>query len=268
MVDIEPAKNDNTKEIWYKIAKYNKNESPSQEIELYKKMLNIFHVGDFYYFIFNCPTAQVEWTSNSVTKILGLSSEEEFTLSFILENIHPDDLPYFLDFENQVTAFFNQLPADKVLKYKVSYDYRIRRKDGKNIRILQQAITIQTNEKGAVIRVLDVHTVISHLKKENGSTLSFIGLEGEPSYYDVSKGKSVGKISKTILSKREKEILSHLVKGKNSGQIADSLFISRSTVEQHRKNMLRKTSTSSTVELAIRSLQENWYIFFPILMAI
>lgn len=186
-----------TKNIWYKIAKYNENQQASQEIELYKKMLNIFHVGDFYYFIFNCPTAEVEWTSNSVTKILGIDAAEDFTLDFILTHIHPEDLPYFLAFENQVTSFFNQLPIDKVLKYKVSYDYRIRRKDGTYIRILQQALTIQTDEEGAVIRVLDVHTDISHLKKENGSTLSFIGLEGEPSIIDyvASKDFSTKKIS-------------------------------------------------------------------------
>lgn len=253
---MEDVQLDTAKDIWYKIAKYNENEQASQEIELYKKMLNIFHVGDFYYFIFNCPIAQVEWTSNSITKILGLEAPEDFTIDFILEHIHPEDLPYFLDFENQVTSFFNQLPVEKVLKYKVSYDYRIRRKDGTYIRILQQALTIQTNDEGAVIRVLDVHTDISHLKKENGSTLSFIGLEGEPSIFDYAHSKEFSK-TKNKLTKKEREILSLLAAGKNSFEIADRLFISKNTVDTHRKNMLKKTKCKTTVELTMMCMKDN-----------
>jgi len=244
------------KDIWYKIAKYNENEQASQEIELYKKMLNIFHVGDFYYFIFNCSIAQVEWASSSITKILGIDSPEDFTIEFILDHIHPDDLPYFLDFENQVTSFFNRLPADKVLKYKVSYDYRIRRKDGTYIRILQQALTIQTNEKGAVIRVLDVHTDISHLKKENGSTLSFIGLDGEPSIIDYANSKEFS-TQKSRLTRKEKEIIRLLSQGKTSYEIADILFISKNTVDTHRKNMLKKTKCRSMIELTMMCMKDN-----------
>lgn len=244
------------KDIWYKIAKYNQNEQASQEIELYKKMLSIFHVGDFYYFIFNCPTAQVEWASNSITKILGINTPEDFTLEFILSHIHPEDLPYFLDFENQVTSFFNQLPVEKVLKYKVSYDYRIRRMDGTYIRILQQAITIQTNEKGAVIRVLDVHTDISHLKKENGSTLSFIGLEGEPSIMNYAHSKEFS-TPKDKLTRKEKEILCLLATGKTSFEIADTLFISKNTVDTHRKNMLKKTACKTMIELTMMCMKDS-----------
>jgi DNA-binding CsgD family transcriptional regulator len=244
-------------EIWHKIAKYNKNEKPSFEIELYKKMLNIFHVGDFYYFIFNCPTAQIEWASKSITKVLGLVCPKDFTIEFILNHIHPDDLPYFIDFENKVTTFFNQLPPEKVLKYKVSYDYRIRRLDGKYIRILQQAITIQTNENGAVLRVIDVHTDISHLKKENGSTLSFIGLDGEPSYHNFATSNEPS-VTKDKLTNKEKEILNLLSAGKTSIEVADTLFISKHTVDTHRKNMLKKTKSRSMIELMMNRMGDNY----------
>jgi len=245
MVDIQLIE---AKNIWYKIAKYNENEQALQEIEWYKKMLNIFHVGDFYYFIFNCTTAQIEWTSNSITKILGIDSPAEFTIDFILENIHPEDLPYFLDFENQVTLFFNQLPTDKVLKYKVSYDYRMRRKDGTYVRILQQAVTVQTNLEGAVIRVLDVHTDISHLKKENGSKLSFIGLEGEPSILEFAYSKDF-LTNTSKLTKREKQILKLIAEGFSSNEIGEKLFIASITVKKHRQNILKKTDCKNITQL-------------------
>lgn len=51
------------------------------------------------------------------------------------------------------------------------------------------------------------------------------------------------------LTSREIEIIKLLSKGLNSHDIAGQLFISENTVETHRRNILRKTNTHSTVEL-------------------
>jgi len=51
------------------------------------------------------------------------------------------------------------------------------------------------------------------------------------------------------LTTREIEVIRLLALGKNSSEIADRLFISENTVETHRRNILRKTNTHSTVEL-------------------
>lgn len=103
-----------------------------------------------------------------------------------------------------------------------------------------------------------MHTDITRLKKDNGSTLSFIGLEGELNYEDVSIGAVQNYRKNLFLSKRERQVLIHLAEGKTSREIGDLLFISKFTVDRHRKNMLKKTNISSTVELAVRSIQENW----------
>ena len=52
-----------------------------------------------------------------------------------------------------------------------------------------------------------------------------------------------------LLSKREKEILHHISRGETSQQIAEALFISRYTVETHRKNILRKLDFNTSTEL-------------------
>lgn len=51
------------------------------------------------------------------------------------------------------------------------------------------------------------------------------------------------------LTKREKEILECIAKGLSTKQIADKLFISRNTVANHRRNMLKKTGAKSSAEL-------------------
>jgi two-component system, NarL family, nitrate/nitrite response regulator NarL len=51
------------------------------------------------------------------------------------------------------------------------------------------------------------------------------------------------------LSKREKEVLALIVKEMTSEEIAEQLFISKKTVDNHRQHLLEKTNCKSTVGL-------------------
>jgi len=62
--------------------------------------------------------------------------------------------------------------------------------------------------------------------------------------------REVPRASADVLSKREREVLGHLVAGRSYAEIANALFISEKTVSAHVSNLLRKTSTSSRVEAA------------------
>ncbi len=66
--------------------------------------------------------------------------------------------------------------------------------------------------------------------------------------------------SQSILSSREREILQLIAKGRTSHQIADELFIGKSTVDTHRKNMIRKLGLSGAGEL-LRYAVEKKYEF-------
>ncbi|MDI9310222.1 MAG: response regulator transcription factor [Limnohabitans sp.] len=63
-----------------------------------------------------------------------------------------------------------------------------------------------------------------------------------------------------ILSSREKEILRLIGEGKTSQQIADELFIGKSTVDTHRKNILKKMNIYGKTDL-IRFAVERKYDF-------
>lgn len=57
------------------------------------------------------------------------------------------------------------------------------------------------------------------------------------------------KASSTGLTGRELEVLRLIEKEYNNKKIAEHLFISERTVETHRKNIFRKTQTSSVIGL-------------------
>lgn len=250
---------DNMKHTWYEIAKFSDGSVPPNfEMEMYKRIVNLFHVGEYYFYIFHLPNLEMDFVSESMKGILGLTVSE-FSVQYIFDNIHPDDKDRFIAHEKKVTEFFTQLPPEKVMKYKVSYDYRLRCQDGSYKWILQQVTTIQTDDQGAVIRVLGVHTDISHLKIDNQPAgLSFIGLEGEPSFFNVVLDNLAFLPSVQLFTKREKEVLTLIVEGKTSQEIAEQLHTSKHTIDTHRKNMLRKAGCTTPIELVSKALQNGW----------
>lgn len=64
--------------------------------------------------------------------------------------------------------------------------------------------------------------------------------------------------SKSLLSKREMEILGLISRGMTSHEIADELFIGKSTVDTHRKNMIRKLRLSGAGELLRYALEKKY----------
>ena len=60
-----------------------------------------------------------------------------------------------------------------------------------------------------------------------------------------------------LLTQREKEIITLVVLGNNNPQISRQLFISRHTVEQHRKNINRKLETNTLAELCVFAYAYN-----------
>jgi len=242
--------------IWQQLTKGTHEEELKFELDVYRKLLNFFMVGDYYYYIFDVKKAAFDFVSSEITNILGYSLKE-IDVPFFISKMHPEDQPWFLNFENKVTQFFSTLSFEQIPNYKVSYDYRVRKKNGDYIRILQQVITIQYDKENPVLRTLGVHTDISHLKKEGYPVLSLIGLNGEPSYMDV-KVEQRFNVSYSGMTKREYQILHKLAEGKSSEEISELFFISKATVNTHRKNILKKTGCINTAELMSLAVKKGW----------
>lgn len=233
--------------------------SPSQlrfELDLYKKLLNFFLIGDSYYFIINHHNLMFEHVSKEVEDVMGYLPSE-FDIPFMNSKLHPDDRSWFLVFGNSMIDFFTQLPIEKLMKYKVRYDIRFKKKDGNYARILYQGIVLEHDDTGRFLRSLGIHSDITYLKEHGKPVLSFIGMDGEPSYLDVASGKNFIE-SKEDFTKREKQVLKLLIEGKPSKEISDVLKISKQTVDTHRKNMLHKKQLSNTSELIGKAIRCGW----------
>lgn len=65
------------------------------------------------------------------------------------------------------------------------------------------------------------------------------------------------KKNKKHVTRREREVLSLLVEGMTSSEIADKLFISPRTVDKHRTNLLKKLGQKNTAGLVRYALQNE-----------
>ena len=226
------------------------------ELEVYKKLWNFFLIGDSYYFVINHNSLTFDLMSMEVEAVLGYASSE-LDFSFMTELIHPDDKPWFITYGYKTIEFFSALPIDKLMKYKLRYDVRYRKKNGEYARMLYQGIMIEHDENGRLLRSLAINTDITYLKQEGKPVLSFIGMDGEPSYIDVGADSTFSE-SNDKLSRREKDILKLLIEGKPSKEIGSLLNISKHTVDTHRKNMLHRNNLSSTGELVGKAIRHGW----------
>ncbi|UFK97035.1 LuxR C-terminal-related transcriptional regulator [Kaistella faecalis] len=192
-----------------------------------------------YFFLFDCFENKIIFTNTSFEVVTGYTSTD-FTLEFLLSIIHPEDLEYFYQSEENGLHFTNKLLFNDHYKFILSYSYRIRIADGSYIWINQQCQGIEVNTQGHLTKTLVKHKVINDLVSQP---------ENDYKIYDKIKNIFVDADNCFRLTKRELEIIDLIREGLSSDQIAEQLFLSRNTIITHRRNILNKANSSSFFEL-------------------
>lgn len=225
---------------------------------LLESPLQWFLFGKSYFYCLDIRQSEWFGFSEGTQEVLGIPPSE-MSLERLLSRVHPDDLPIVLAFEKEVLAFFSQLLPKQVFRIKARYDYRVRHAFGHYIRILHQVVTLETDDGGLPLKILGIHSDISSLKREGQPELSFIGMEGLPTYDQGQVTETNSFLNKEKqFSAREKEILQMLMEGRKSAQIAGALGISNKTVSTHRRNMLAKCKVSNTTGLIHTAVRNGW----------
>jgi DNA-binding CsgD family transcriptional regulator len=223
--------------------------------ELHKMLSNVFQTQRSYYILFNRRTPALEYINDKIDNVLGYFPNE-MNITLFLESIHPEDINFFFKFEKRVTQFYNELAPEKRVNYIYHHDFRIKTKTKNYIRLLHQIVPIEF-DGNRLYRTLAIHTDITHIKREGEPTLSIIGLHNEPSYYDIRDVENITK-SYSLFTSREKQILSLILDSYTSNDIAKELYISLHTVNNHRKNILKKAKVKTPQDLIKKAINEGW----------
>jgi DNA-binding NarL/FixJ family response regulator len=114
---------------------------------------------------------------------------------------------------------------------------------------------VDAGAKGFVLKDSDISEVKEAILtvRKGGSYFS-----QELLYHVIQKIKNRENESKSAnLSKREKEILLKICEGLSNQEIAETLFISKRTVDKHRANLLGKTNSKNTASLILFAIKNK-----------
>lgn len=151
-------------------------------------------------------------------------------------------------------SFLRALNKEKYADIIFSYNYRALNAQGKYITVLQRFSYVPSTTAGKPSGMVGVAFDITHFKND----LSIVHTIVETVLYNGSLVNNLlfkkmhpilesGELK--LMSKRETEILKCMASGLSSKQMAEKLYISINTINNHRKNMLSKTSCNSSAEL-------------------
>lgn len=208
---------------------------------------SIISTGPFSFYIIDFFDMSLSHISPSMFQLHDFDPET-ITFNDVLGAIHPDDINFVVKAEAFLTKFFYEnVGREKLLSYKISYSHRCRMKNGEYALFNHQALMLTMDDNGGYGKSLNIHTRIDHLSNFNTYKISLIGLNGEPSFMNLSLDED--NIESSEFSKREIDIIKLIGNGLNNTEIAEKLFISPLTVKKHRNNILTKSNSKNTAEL-------------------
>ena len=226
--------------------------------EFNRLITSIFSPGPYYYYIVDFFNMGINQVSSSIVAILGMNPET-ITFDDIIDSIHPEDLSFVSQAEEMaINHFYTVIGKEKVLEYKVCYNFRSRIADGSYQLFHHQAIVLSVDDEGRFGKSLNIHTNINHITTVNNYNIHLIGIEDQTDIIKLelnNENKSV-KVS-SCFSKRECEIINLISLGFKNTDIAQKLFISEHTVKNHRKNILKKSGSKSSSALIAKCINEG-----------
>ena len=216
-------------------------ESHKKHIELLAK------VNNSYVFVVEQHIKYL-YLSDSYIRFLGYNPDAlEFQNneeSNFESRIHPEDLIALSNTQERLFEYLQTTQADKILEYKLIYEFRVLNADNKYVRIISQHQVLELDEHGVpwlVMGIADLSPNTAPLDNIKIQVVNFI----------TGKTLPLNKFEEKELiefTPREKEVLLLIKSGMLSKEISDRLSVSIHTVNKHRQNIMQKMNTSNVLE--------------------
>ncbi|WP_437920327.1 helix-turn-helix domain-containing protein [Sphingobacterium sp. LRF_L2] len=225
-----------------------------KHFDMVEYLREILTFGPFYSYIIQVSDYSLHHVHENIFKIHNIASTPK-NVKEIIHLIHPDDLDFVLEAERATLEIMQDIGFEHQLKLKSSYCFRMKVADHTYHLFHHQAAHLSKDDDQRVDFTLNIHTDIQHITAVNNKIVLVSGIGGRTDYCQIDLSKHVVAPEKTILSKREMDVLALLAKGLSSKQIGEKLFISELTVRVHRKKLLKKTNTNNSSNLVKRCIE-------------
>lgn len=230
--------------------------------EKYKTQIPFFKETVF--FIIDYTKSRHLLMTGDVKGIIGYHPRDflDGGLDFLIDRFQPDDFRIFNEHVFKTNfQFLKSTPQEDHQKYLFETNYRLRRREkGENVTVLQRSSYLTDPETSLPTYCFGIcfditafkrdDTIVRKISKEDsgGKTELVQTLSTDHFYPDPEK---------SVLSRREVELLKWVAEGYSTKQIAEKFSISVNTAMNHRKNMLRKTNSKNVAELISYAIRER-----------
>jgi len=204
------------------------------EVENSSMSLYDMHKGE-YAFIRSKFDKQINYSFNAVFKKKPVHFFDLMPLP---------DLSFAIDTMIKSFAFSDQQKNNKLKEYKLIFEFRLSDTAGNLYRFLQQCIVLEQDKIGNIWLVLILNDIIPDKPAEYGLQRKLIHIPSG----EICLFKDENQRIEKFISRRETEILGLLSQGLQSKEIADRLFISVNTVNNHRQKIIEKLHVENTYE--------------------
>ncbi len=186
--------------------------------------------------ILDCQTLNLIKVENIFDRVFDIPGFNPITVMDVLKLTHQDHEALSMHFMGAVLAneTIMELGKDSVCQV-----FKIQN----GLMILRTSTPLQADSNGHVIYVLDQFKDVSDLVTDGKFSWSFKGPSAERFAKLVERSMELD----CPLSTQELTVLSFVGKGLSSKEAADKLFLSKHTIDTHRRNILKKLDAENTV---------------------
>ncbi|WP_338839671.1 LuxR C-terminal-related transcriptional regulator [Flavobacterium ginsenosidimutans] len=237
---------------------------PAENINVFAivdQIAALFAAGSFYYFVFNLITLEFDYVSEGTKPLLGIDPKN-FSFIKYLNILHPEDQHQMRYKEStSLNLKLNVIPKQYIKNYKTVYLMRVKDKKGNYKIILHQVKALTISEDGKIQQTIGIHTDITYLKIPFDHKISFLPIDSKLPIYHfeyLNNKYMLATDDSNKFTRRENDIIKLLGQGKRVNEIADILYISKHTVNTHKKNIFKKSNCNNSAELVVKCLREGF----------
>ncbi|MDQ8749700.1 helix-turn-helix transcriptional regulator [Elizabethkingia miricola] len=220
--------------------------------------LKNFAVGHYFWFVADCITMKTIDVSPNIEIHTPYNHKEwsNQNVQHFLDLIHPEDGQYLLSALVSSARIYKNMRRPEKNNIRFNFYVRMLNHENNYRWVLIQAPKQCFNKYNQIESSLIVIYDLSHFPINHMPLLSIIDDQGKEIQYSkhiMLKDTKQDDIKPNV-TQREKEILMLMAQGLNSPKIAEHLFISYHTVENHKRNLRKKTNTKTSTELIAFSI--------------
>lgn len=241
----------------------NKNDTPVDYMEYFKHFIDkidSFAIGPHFWFVPSNLTMGMIATSDNIGQLTPYSHYtttdwKNISLEDLANMVHPDDRHYILSAIQIAFETIEKSANREFLKFNIYGRFMNAEHQYRWVLIQFPAFYITERVESALILITD----LSHLGNIKSPLLTISDYSNKSYHYFnvLMETKNMIATNLPSITKRERDIIGLMAKGLKTPEIARALFISYSTVENHRKNLRVKTNTKTSSELMTFVIQNN-----------